>query len=58
MTILQKDELQTLIIMIKNFMEDIKPQDRIDLISRIMEKYCPNCGHATNGKHCYCMNDE
>jgi len=58
MSVLNIKELKETIIILQNFMEEMTAQERIDLISCIMEKYCLSCGDYTNNQHCYCENDE
>jgi hypothetical protein len=36
----------------------ITPSQRIEILDRLADGYCKDCGDATDGRICHCENDE
>lgn len=59
---MEKDEISKLIVTVRKWMESASPENRLNLLSDIMDGYCNYCGVAKEfwgSPHgCQCENDE
>ena len=51
-------ETKTLVAVLRERMEKMTDEERVELIGDLKEGYCQDCGRATGEWLCHCMNDE
>ncbi|WP_293371564.1 hypothetical protein [Nevskia sp.] len=51
-------ETPTLIRVLRDRMEKMTPDERLELAGDLLDGYCEHCGYETHGRTCHCTNDE
>ncbi len=46
-----------MITALREALEEMSDEERLEVISKLMDGYCEWCGRACDGR-CHCMNDE